>query len=262
MELLLRAAAIRDGAISTSVSVTSSGSNFAVGKNELLHSSKISRSDPKTLLPPKKRMKFKFHAAITCPRSLTSGATMATSARSQSSIIADDSTSNSAWTMGAANKMMGPINSLSKRCSSDKATPILAVARAQRNERSSSSSEKKSNNSRGSKHQHSNEFSSEITDVDGNNMCMGYFSMPRRRSAPAVLPTTVLNPQEVVKAEEPNKHVPPSIEQEFMRHLSTGISSPLTSFLEEQHENNQAKTAKLLLCRAYLQIRCLSSIDQ
>lgn len=258
MELLLRAATIRDCAISADDSATSNVVNSVADEGEPLRSSKLSRSDSRSSLPPKKRRKSHCRAAVGCPRSSASGAAVATAARSKGSFISDDFASlrSGSATEDAASETWKPNNRALGRCSKDRTAP--------KNGRRGASSKKKSHHSRGPKHPHSHELGSEMTDVEGNDVRMGYFSLPRHKTPPGVVPKADAPPQATIGAEALHERVPTSTEHEheFLGHFVAGMSRPFTTLPEEQHPSPQATATQLLVCRAYLQMRYLALTGQ
>lgn len=84
-------------------------------------------------------------------------------------------------------------------------------------------------------------------------MCMGYFSMPRRKPPPAVLPTNVMNPHEEYHMEQLKQPVPTLIQQELASNSAMESFPSGNKTRDEKSENSQAMTAKLLLYQAYLE---------
>mmetsp|Transcript_6617 Transcript_6617/g.10555 ORF Transcript_6617/g.10555 Transcript_6617/m.10555 type:complete len:401 (+) Transcript_6617:403-1605(+) len=273
MELLLQATGRSDG-----VRSTDSSANSTTDKHTMLHSNfvtaanKISRSDSdsKSSLPPKKRMKFNFDNASCVSMSEssfqrtgssdTSLSSSWMSVASRSSTIASHSsdcitnsptpTQNSEWTETMTTEMM-------MRPQGDLLQLGNSVIVPKRKKGGSGHSSKKSNSSVkrqlydssvNTKAASKKKESSFIKDVNGNDMCMGYFSMPSRKLSPAPaeeqpLPTTV-NPQDVTQEE-----LKPLPTNEVIMPHSTKAAAVITI------PDSQAAqiAAKSLLYQAYLQ---------
>jgi len=291
LDLLLQAARSSNSDLSVSVdrSVSSSPgdykrsllhSNFVATNNKLLHSSNISLSDSKTSLPPKKRMKLSFHntsgehsmnkesVQLRCnPVSSTSLATLVSSASSQGSSVVDSPTLNSEWTDIATTEAMRPKNGLLQLCDSVNVPKRENVPHKISHDRRSASKKKSNSNSDlklrcGLSNDSIRADLKSLTDVDGNDMCMGYFSMPRRKSPPVALPTTVTNPQEEHQVEETKQLASILIHQEPLSNSATASFSSRREIPNEKPENSQAMTPKWLLYQAYLQALNQSLVNE
>jgi len=271
MELLLQATGRSDG-----VRSTDSSANSTTDKHTMLHSNfvtaanKISRSnnDSKSSLPPKKRMKFNFDNASCVSMSEssfqrtgssdTSLSSSWMSVASRSSTITSHGsdcitnsptpTQNSEWTETMTTEMM-------MRPQGDLLQLGNSVIVPKRKKGGSGHSSKKSNSSVkrqlydssvNTKAASKKKESSFIKDVNGNDMCMGYFSMPSRKLSPVeeqTLPTTV-NPQDVSQEELKLLHT-----NEVSMPHSTKTAAAMTI------PDSQAAqiAAKSLLYQAYLQ---------
>lgn len=246
-------------------------SNFIGTNNKPLPSSKIPLSDSKISLPPKKRMKHSLHVASgehnisthsaqlrPNPISCVSVATFVSSASSSS---VDSPTINSEWTDSATTEAKRPKNGPLQLCDTISVPKRKDAAHKFSHGRRSASKKKPNSSSdlklrRGFSNHSINTKSGDtksLTDVDGNDMCMGYFSMPRRKPPPAVLPTTVMNPQEEHQVEKLEQPVPTLIQQELTSNSAMESFPSGNKTRDEKSENSQAMTAKLLLYQAYLQ---------
>lgn len=283
MDLLLQAASIGNSDSSVRNASCGTGDNkrsflqsnshgVATNANtQWLQSSPISRAGSTISLPPKKRLKLTFQNS-SCehsmnkgsvplrrnPLSLASVATVVSSASSQGSSVIDSSTRNYEWTDSAITEATRTKNNLLHLCDSVH-VPKRQDAAHKFGHGRRSASKKKSNGSScpkprcGLSNQSSSDMKS-LTDVDGNDMCMGYFSMPRRQPTIDVLPTTVMNPPEEHQVEDMKQPGPTSIHQNLIRSRSAEKSfSSENKTSDVKSETNQAMSAKSLLYQAYLQ---------
>lgn len=250
MNLLLQAAECSDDARSISSAVTSSSidhkhmsySSFASARP--LHSnSKVSRSCSNTSLPPKKRIMLEVSANYGMNnesfqlRSDTSSMSSLASASSRGSGCTDSSTLNSEWTETemVATEMMTPLQVYNSRKVGNSCLKTSSKKR-QLSDASANSKTKRNNTLL-------------LKDVNGNDMCMGYFSMASRQTSS----TEDQNSSQAVKPQD--AHMRDGEKQSVMSHttrrnttMPAGISSKNNS------ASIEAKSlATSLIFQAYLQ---------
>mmetsp|Transcript_11596 Transcript_11596/g.25068 ORF Transcript_11596/g.25068 Transcript_11596/m.25068 type:complete len:300 (+) Transcript_11596:2-901(+) len=289
MELLLQAAECSDGPRSTesvcSSSTTTSRSSYS-------HHLSPSRSNNMSSLPPKKRMKLNFdqdavssESSFQLPRSVSvvsSG--MSTNSTtfhgsSSSSFYTDSPALNSDWTTTTtatqgpqASTFIHPLfNSVivPNRSVYDKKSSRRIPSKKSKSLKRQRIFDSSSNSSRAAKKK-----PSLVRDVDGNDMCMGYFSMPARNqsqspdiafspapeepASPVAVETLPANTVTVnrrqVTPQDANREEPPKqrwseIAPPQMRHSTT---APVVTIPLDKPEHNPAIAAKTLLYQAYL----------
>lgn len=288
MELLLQAAGCSDGA-SSNESVCSSSTS----RSSYSHHLSTSRSNYMSSLPPKKRMKLNFvHNAVSSessfqlPRSvsvvssgMSANSTTSIHGSSSSSFYTDSPTLNSDWTTTTtatqgpqANTFLHPLfNSVivpNRRVNDKKYSQRIP------SKKSKSLKRQRVFDSSSSSNRAAKKEPSLVRDVDGNDMCMGYFSMPARNqsqspaiaSSPApedppspvaveTLPAnTVTVNRRQMKPQDANKEEPPKQRRAEIAPPQTRATTiaPVMKIPLDKPEHNAAIAAKTLLYQAYL----------